>query len=221
VVAEEADYVVLCKPHNMHTAPLRADEGGTLLDWAATRWREVLLVRGRKAVEGGVLHRLDYGTAGLVLVARTQGFYDAVVAQQAAGRFVKGYVARCRAAPALPAGFPLATATLGELPVVIASGFRAYGVGRRMVRPVVGEGKQYATRVVTRLWEDDGAVTLGVGLAAGFRHQVRCHLAWLGLPIVNDTLYGAIIEGGPLQLSATSIAFDAPDGRRSYTVDPT
>jgi 23S rRNA pseudouridine1911/1915/1917 synthase len=55
----------------------------------------------------------------------------------------------------------------------------------------------------------------------GFRHQIRCHLAWLGFPILHDSLYGGAGEG-VLALRACSLSFDDPlDGaRRFFEIPP-
>jgi 23S rRNA pseudouridine1911/1915/1917 synthase len=61
----------------------------------------------------------------------------------------------------------------------------------------------------------------GLSLARGFRHQLRCHLAWIGLPIRGDALYGGG-GTGPLALKAQGLAFFDPlDGRpRDFTLSP-
>ena len=39
----------------------------------------------------------------------------------------------------------------------------------------------------------------------GFRHQVRCHLAWMGLPIIGDSLYNSNTDGEQLKFTASKI----------------
>jgi 23S rRNA-/tRNA-specific pseudouridylate synthase len=52
-------------------------------------------------------------------------------------------------------------------------------------------------------------------LRRGFRHQIRCHLAWLGFPILNDRLYGGQelkeVGEGTLALSARAFSFRDPE----------
>jgi len=225
VVAETAAFLVLYKPAGMHSAPLARGAGGTLLDWCAGFFPETLLIRGRKAIEGGLLHRLDRDTAGLVLVARTQAAFDDLHAQQEQGFLIKDYVARCtrRAQAAALPGFPPPPFYSGG-PGVIESAFRPFGPGRRAVRPVIAanefrkekqandRGHWYRTEIRESREEKDQRLILSVRLARGFRHQIRCHLAWLGWPIIGDELYGGATESGEtLALLAHALSFKDPE----------
>ncbi|MDR1231918.1 MAG: RNA pseudouridine synthase [Spirochaetaceae bacterium] len=215
IAAETPSYIVVGKPHNMHTAPLAAGEGDTLLGWCARLYPEVAAVTGRKPVEGGLLHRLDYETAGLVLIARTQAVYDFFSTEQEAGRFTKDYTAVAREMS------PDALTVWGAKPVpvpvpgVITSGFRPYGPGRKLVKPETDSGqisaaRPYKTRVLET--EKRGADTVfHVRLARGFRHQIRAHLAWAGYPLNNDTRYGGTNTGGTLGLTAWRLMFPDPE----------
>lgn len=231
VAFEEAAYIVAYKPARIHCAPLKAGEGGTLVDWCAALFPEIPAVRGRKPVEGGLVHRLDFETRGLVLFARTQEAFDHVAREQEAGRFVKEYTA-CSAkqnVPGLLPGFP-PPPPLPEMlngPFTVASGFRPFGEGRKTVRPVsvlsaakkekaLDRGGPYTTEILEKNDAED-AVFFKLRLNRGFRHQIRCHLAWLGFPITGDTLYGGVNAGdgeGRIALCAAALAF----GSRRYAM---
>ena len=194
------------------------------------------LVRGRKACEGGLLHRLDYQTRGLILAACNQRAFDGLRRQQEEGRFVKEYRAVSRgAAGTLPPGFPAFPSFVQADGLRIESAFRAWGRGRAAVRPVTPrEGDEaraiYRTEILSRARTEDGEDGMDgteefrLRLTRGFRHQIRCHLAWAGSPITNDELYGgapsANAEGFYLALTATAIMFDDPETgeRREYRI---
>jgi len=215
IIEMAEDYLVLYKPPLMHTVPLKAGEGGTLLEWAGGKLPDILRVKGRKKVECGVLHRLDYGTSGLVLAARTDKFYQNLLEQQEKSLFLKEYRALCSKKPLNYQnfrGFPPPPASAdafleglsdgisqGTGEFLIQSGFRAFGPGRKSVRPLVqgAVNTVYTTKILSaeRSRQGDGGIPdnnycFKIELARGFRHQIRCHLAWLGFPIINDTLYG-------------------------------
>ena len=229
-------YLVLYKPPGMHCAPLEPGEKGTLLDFAAQSHPEILAVRGRKACEGGLLHRLDYQTRGLILAACNQRAFDGLRRQQEEGRFVKEYRAVSRgAAGTLPPGFPAFPSFVQADGLRIESAFRAWGRGRAAVRPVTprkGDEARaiYRTEILSRARTEDGEDGMDgteefrLRLTRGFRHQIRCHLAWAGSPIANDELYGgapsANAEGFYLALTATAIMFDDPETgeRREYRI---
>jgi 23S rRNA pseudouridine1911/1915/1917 synthase len=232
VVEAAGEYLVVYKPGGMHCAPLRGEPGGTLLDWCAARFPEVPGLRGRREGEGGLLHRLDYGTEGLVLLARDQGFFDALLIQQERGLFVKEYGALSAGPGAGLPGFPPRPGGDGG---IVESGFRPYGPGRKAVRPAfppapgvaLDRGGLYRSEI-TGVEETEGEGGLPfrrfrLRLCRGFRHQVRCHLAWLGFPIVNDGLYGGrILPGGRFALRAESLRFLDPrsGGERRCSLPP-
>jgi 23S rRNA pseudouridine1911/1915/1917 synthase len=262
VVYEGPAFLILYKPPGIHTVPLQNDEEGTLLHWCIERFPELGRVRGKKAVEGGMLHRLDRETRGLVLAARTQEAFDALSAQQEAGRIIKTYGAVVGPPAFVPPGFPprppelelnltraseLLTAKAnkakkakkeeestdrsilsrgdffsicGPGPFYIESAFRAYGPGRKAVRPCVS-GTAYRTMLKTVKALDSGLLYAELSLTKGFRHQLRCHLAWIGLPIRGDGLYGGS-GSGPLALKAQGLSFPDPlDGRlREFSLSP-
>jgi 23S rRNA pseudouridine1911/1915/1917 synthase len=231
IVVEERDYIVVFKPKGVHGAPLTEGEGGTLLAWCATRYPEILGVKGRKTIEGGLLHRLDLETEGLVVLARNQAFYDALSAQQAAGLFLKEYEALSIVGTGALPGFPAAP-TIPSVPAVIESAFRPFGPDRKAVRPVpfdrrdnvavplvsgrrsrdvaLDQGAPYRTELLEITRIDDGLVRIRARLARGFRHQIRCHLAWIGYPIAGDGLYGGGGKLDSLSLSAIEVSFRDP-----------
>ncbi|GAB1484486.1 hypothetical protein MASR2M78_33040 [Treponema sp.] len=81
-------------------------------------------------------------------------------------------------------------------------------------------GEPYKTRVLSieitssgsKLGDRAREVQLRLGLVRGFRHQIRCHLAWLGLPIVGDTIYNNSLDTSiKLALKAVFLSFIDPD----------
>ena len=111
-------------------------------------------VRGKKAIEAGLLHRLDTGTRGLVLFAKTQACYDFLSARQDAGELRKTYyafTAPYTADPSKNTAVPVcipqrhipAESIAAQLPFSIASQFRNFGPGAKRVAPVFAGSRQY------------------------------------------------------------------------------
>ncbi|MDR1803750.1 MAG: RNA pseudouridine synthase [Treponema sp.] len=231
ILAAEKDFLLVCKPPRMHSAPQARSTGGeTILDWCVARFPEVAALPGRKAGEGGLLHRLDYETHGLMLLARSRTGMEALLGQQREGKIIKEYSAiSAKREIALP-GFPRETPVWSSegnkgVPQKIESAFRPYGPGRKAVRPVLpAENKTlYSTEILEIVSGIDlpHCFSFRLRIWRGFRHQIRSHLAWLGLPILNDSLYGGISFGkGLLALRAVSIAFNDPSSgeEREYSI---
>ncbi|MDR2403924.1 MAG: RNA pseudouridine synthase [Spirochaetaceae bacterium] len=275
ILYEGPDYAVISKPPGMFSAPLKGRTGGeTLLDWYARRFPLVLGVRGRQPWEGGILHRLDRETAGLILFAKNQETMDALTVQQEECLFTKDYEAltanektlrklpgfppppAVRIVPATSPIIPLAAEpAVFQEPRCIESAFRPYGKGARAVRPVpwpfpwtpesppagkpgnrkrtpaLDRGRPYRTEingVVSPCTGFSFPAAMGyyrfhIRIRRGFRHQIRCHLAWIGYPILNDSLYGGgKAEGYPfVALWARGIAFfDPRSGERREFILP-
>lgn len=219
---EDEHLAVVEKPAGLHTAPLPRGGEGTLLDLVNGRWPEVARLPGIRAVEPGLLHRLDRDTSGLVVIARTAAAFAALRAAFEAGAVHKEYAAACAPGPGTGWGTEPGTEP-GAGETAVTSRFAAWGPGRRKVRVVLPNEKRrgvlreatpgaYTTRLRV-LRRGARAVLVGARIDRGFRHQVRAHLAHAGLPIIGDPLYGAALPPGAaprMYLHATGIELPHP-----------
>ncbi|MFY0533024.1 pseudouridine synthase [Nannocystis pusilla] len=187
LVATDA-FVYVVKPAGLHTHRLRPDDPPALADRVAVLFPECAGA-GLDAREGGAVHRLDRGTSGVVAFARTRAAFVAARDAFAAARVGKHYMAVTTCPfdhvwpPPPDAWIAPVSATAIEVRAPLGPGF---GRDRMAVRRT---GQTALTRVEPqgppgprRLWS--------LELATGRRHQARVHLAWLGLPILGDELYG-------------------------------
>lgn len=229
---EAEPFLVVDKPEGLPSAPLHEGENSALTQ-AMVLFPEIAAVLGRKTVEKGLVHRIDTATRGCVLIAATQSAYDFFLRAQEEGAFTKWYSAKVDYVPKLfkmVGGFsfpPIETSdiTPGKT-IVVESRFRAYGKHHVGVRPVTEESgraalkksgdKCYRTEITLK--DKDIAVCR---ITAGYRHQVRCHLAWIGLPVKNDFLYNPLCNGNfseKLCFTAYKIAFPNPSDGSLVTI---
>ncbi len=148
----------------------------------------------------GIVHRLDRGTSGLMVVARTDEAHTALSARIAARQVAREYV------------------TLVEGTVPEATGRIEAPIGRDPQRPtlqaVVPDGRSAATdfEVDERYAEPEAVSLLAVRLETGRTHQIRVHLAAIDHPVVGDRAYGSR-SGLPLDrpfLHSRRLAFEHP-----------
>jgi 23S rRNA pseudouridine1911/1915/1917 synthase len=174
--------VAISKPAGVPSHPLQPGERGTAANALVARFPECATASA-DAREGGLGHRLDNETSGVLLAARSRAAWEALRAALRAPSCTKTYLAEVVGDPPQRG---VETAPIGR-------------AGRRGGRVRVGAGRQpLAARTEWEVVERRGATTLvRARLHAGRAHQVRAHLAAAGFPIVGDPVYG---EGGGLGL---------------------
>ena len=240
VPSEENPFAIIYKGKGMPSAPLSEGEEGNAFYYASCLYPELLNVKGKKACEHGLLHRLDTETDGLLVIAATDKAYEAFSEFQREGLFIKEYRAICDKANVASyndkglAGFTLVSEQIEHSienvgRCKIESYFRPFGERRTSVRPVIASsGRAALKKCGTKLYttdisiskEDEGYIAL-CKIREGYRHQVRCHLSWIGYPVKGDTLYNPDYigkENSVLQFSAVAVHFPHPITRENVDI---
>jgi len=189
VVYEDADLIVIDKPAHMVVHPAAGHASGTLVNALIAHCGESLSgIGGVK--RPGIVHRLDKGTSGLLVVAKNdaahKGLSEQFASHGADGRLERAYLALVWGRPLRPRGVidaPLQRSTQNRLKIAIAKGEEGrHAVTRFEALETFGEGK--------------GAVSLlRLELETGRTHQIRVHLAHIGNPVLGDPLYASGFKG--------------------------
>lgn len=204
VVRSDAALVAVDKPAGVACHPISPGEKGTLAAALVARFPECAAV-GPDPLMCGLLHRIDGGTSGLLLAARTGAAYDAVRAQFAGHTAVKTYLALVEGPVDEPGGI---------------SGFLAHSSSfRGRMRCVSGaalpggEKPMFAETFYRPLETRGDATLLEITIKTGVTHQIRCQLASIGHPVAGDALYGSKLAppaAGGHALHSYAVAFVHP-----------
>jgi len=202
ILYEDASVIAVNKPAGLVVHAGAGASSGTLVNRLVHHFNALSQVGGE--LRPGIVHRLDRGTSGVMLVARTDAAHRALAAQFAGRTTEKTYLA------------------LVEGRVNADSG--------RITKPIARD-PVHRTRMTARLEHGRDALTeyrvlrrfekftyLEVRIGTGRTHQIRAHLASIRHPVAGDKLYGAQVAGR-IFLHAWRIRFDSPATGERVTVE--
>ena len=201
-------HVVVCdKPAGMPSHPLKPGETGTAANALVGRFPELGKV-GPAAREGGLVHRLDTDTSGLLLAARNDGAHALLRAQFTARTVEKGYLALVTGELHAGGEIALPLAHDPQDPRKMRAASDAEYAEQHGARPAVTRFEPLERR--------SGFTLLEVEIATGVMHQIRAHLAFIGHALAGDVLYGGPELPGLARhfLHANRLSFAHPDGTR-------
>jgi 23S rRNA pseudouridine1911/1915/1917 synthase len=201
IVYEDEDVLVIDKPAGLVVHPAPGHPRGTLVN-ALLFYLPNLSVGGRR--RPGIIHRLDKDTSGLMVVAKTDRGRVSLVQQWDERSVEKDYLA-------LVAGIVEPDEATIDAPI-------GRHPKRRQQMTVIASGRPAVTRfsVVERFGD---TTLLDLGIETGRTHQIRVHCAFIGHPVIGDTVYGPRASPGAVDvprqfLHAARLAFTLPGGRR-------
>jgi 23S rRNA pseudouridine1911/1915/1917 synthase len=174
VLLETAEIIVVNKPSGVPSQPLRAGELGTIANAIVARWPECAAI-GDDPRDGGLAHRLDIGTSGGLVAARTAESYRRLREAFGKGDVQKQYLAIVEGVPSVNEVEAPLSQRGDHVAVDHNDGLTAFTT----LQPLESSGSYSLVRCIAK---------------TGRMHQVRAHLAFAGSPIAGDTLY----KGAPL-----------------------
>ncbi len=199
VVHEDSDIIVIDKPAGLVVHPGAGHAGSTLVHGLVARFPEIAGVGEEH--RPGLVHRLDRGTSGLLVVARSPHAYTDLVEQISSHRAERLY-------SALTWGhFDHANAVI-DAPIG-----RSKRDPLRMTVSVDGRPSRTHYSVEQPFYEPIEASLITCSLETGRTHQIRVHLSSIGHPVIGDPIYGGARKSFPLKrpfLHARKLSFTHP-----------
>ena len=172
IVFEDAFLAVINKPAGMVVHPGAGVSGGTLANAIAYHFSVDAATSGSGRV--GIVHRLDKGTSGLLVVAKNENVHEHLAEQFRSRSVSKRYAA-------LVHGVPAAESGVIDRPI-------ARDRWHRTKMTVAANGREaYSSWTVRQRFEKFALV--GVKIKTGRTHQIRVHLASINHPVVGDPTY--------------------------------
>jgi len=210
IVYQDSDLVVVDKPAGMVVHPAAGHDTGTLVNALLHHVTDLSGIGGEK--RPGIVHRLDRGTSGLMVVAKNDASHEELARQFHDREVEKEYIALVWGV--VQAGRRI-DEPIGRDPA-----------NRKKMSAKARRSREAVTRIV-RAEHLNPAVTLArIAIHTGRTHQIRVHLSAIGHPVVGDPLYGGVRRRVPGDLRpvmrlerpflhAARLVFKHPaDGRR-------
>ena len=216
ILYQDRDVIVIDKPAGMVVHPAAGHEGGTLVNALLHHVTDLSGIGGEK--RPGIVHRLDRGTSGLMVVAKNDRAHEALARQFRDREVEKEYAALVWGE--VMAGHRI-DAPIGRDPA-----------NRKRMSAKARRSREAVTRIVRAEHLGRALTLVRVAIYTGRTHQIRVHLSAIGHPIVGDSLYGGVRRRVPGDLRAVAhlerpflhaarLVFAHPeDGRRMQFESP-
>ena len=174
IVYEDDELIVVNKAAGMVVHPAAGASSGTLANALAFHFQRLSTLGG--VARPGIVHRLDKGTSGLLVVAKTESAHEDLADQFRAREVFKSYIA-------LVHGQVEKKTDQIDQPIARDP--------RNRTRMAVVRGGRPALTIYRIRKRFERFTLLNVELKTGRTHQIRVHLSWLKHPVVGDEAYGA------------------------------
>lgn len=173
VLYEDANIIVLDKPPGLVVHPAPGHSRGTLVNALLARTHDLAGIGG--TLRPGIVHRLDKGTSGLMVVAKNDAAHRSLTQQIRERSLLKSYVALLvgRLSPARG----LIEAAIGRDP------------WNRKRMAIVEEGREAITRYRVLAYLAEHTLVEATP-ETGRTHQIRVHFSAIGYPLLGDSIYG-------------------------------
>lgn len=203
IIFENDNMLVINKPSGVVVHPFDYSTERTLVDFLHEHYTEIFSIENTVTLQdkrviklGGIVHKLDRDTSGVMVIAKNVDTFNELKSQFRNHETKKVYIA-------------LVDGNVEEniftIDAPLGRGKKEYKQSTNPVNPR-GELREAITDV--KVLERRGQTTLvELSPKTGRTHQLRAHMASVGHPIVGDKAYGSLVESARIMLHAQSLSF--------------
>jgi 23S rRNA pseudouridine1911/1915/1917 synthase len=213
VIFEDSDIVVIDKPSGVVVHPFDFSDEETALDFLHENYPEMFVIEnaitlqdGRTIALGGIVHKLDRETSGVLAIAKNKETFDELKKQFSDHKIKKTYVA-------LVEGNMEKDSFTIDAP--LGRSKKDYKQSTNPINPR-GELREAITEVEV-LARNEASTLVQLTPITGRTHQLRAHMASIGHPIVGDIAYGSTVKDSRIMLHARSVSFTLHGEKKTFT----
>ena len=203
VIFEDKNILVINKPSGIVIHPFDNSTEETLVDFLAEKYpsifeieNKIILQDGRTIELGGIVHKLDRETSGVIVIAKTKEIFDELKEQFTNHSIKKIYIA-------------VVEGNIKENNFIINAPLgRNKKDYKQQVNPANPRGElREAITEVAVIKRNENTTLVKLIPKTGRTHQLRAHMTYLGNPIVGDIAYGSKIKSERIMLHAFNLKF--------------
>ncbi len=214
VIFEDSDIIVLNKPSGVVVHPFDFSNEGTILDFLHENYPEtfsitnpITLQDGRTVNLGGIVHKLDRDTSGVLVIAKNRTSFSHLKEHFTSHTIAKTYIAIVEGV------FENTTFTINA---PLGRNKKDY---KQSMNPINPRGKPLEAITHVRVIESNGDFScVELTPITGRTHQLRAHMSGSGHPIVGDIAYGSTQKADRIMLHASSLTIQGKSGVQTFTV---
>lgn len=212
IIFENENFIVINKPSGLVVHPFDTSTEETLLDFLHTHSPETfsiknerVLMDGRTLTLGGLVHKLDRDTSGVLVVAKNEKTFNDLKKQFTEHSVEKKYIARVEG---------LVQEDSQRIDGPLGRNKKEY---KQRVNPTNPRGElRVAITDVQVLARKESLTVVQLTPKTGRTHQLRAHMAHIGHPIVGDIAYGSTQESPRIMLHAEELTFELDGVKHSF-----
>lgn len=214
VIFEDDHLLIINKPSGTVVHPFDFSDEETVLDMLHENYPQMFSINnsitlqdGRMIALGGIVHKLDRETSGVLIIAKDQATFDELRTQFIEGAVEKTYVAYVEG---------VIKQDSFRIDAPLGRSKKDYKQSTAPINPR-GPLREAITDVLV-LTRNSATTLVELSPRTGRTHQLRAHMASIGHPIVGDIAYGSITGDSRIMLHAQSITCTVGGARNTYTV---